>query len=147
MNSSNSSYAAPMIYISYWELFQKYYTPLLREVDILLKTTDTHISIAEAAHALRMPMKKARAIMGDVSHIDRAKLLDMMMRGDSTICRLYQRECACGSPVLYSPETIAYIYNLQAEHVKEVCREYGATTVSANDLPAVLDRIFVFIVN
>ena len=135
-----------MIYISYWEFFQKYYTPMLMEVDILLKTTDTQISIAEAAHALRMPIKKVQAIVGDIPYIGRTDFFNIMMRGDSMICRFYQRECACGSPVLYSPEAIAYIYGLQAEHVKEVCYECGQTAVYASDLPALLNKLYVLIV-
>lgn len=141
------SYAAPMLHVSYWEFFKQYYTPLLQEVDLLLKTSETPITVAETARILVMKPETIEKIMAseDIKQLDKEGVLRIMMQGDSPVCQLLQRECLCGSPDRYSPSHIAYIYGLQEDHVEAVCQENGYSEVLTQDIPDLLSKIYVFI--
>jgi len=144
----NPAYAHRMLHISYWEFFEKYYTPRLREMDLLLKTIEAPISSAEAARVLSMPIPAIDRIMAaeQIGLIDREGFLRILMNGNSSLCRLMQRECMCGSPDRYSPANIAYIYGLLDGHVEDVCRKNGfADEVPAKSLPSLLSKIYIYI--
>ena len=136
-----------MLRISYWEFFQQYYKPLLQDIDILIKSMDEPISVAEAAKALVMPEETIKNIMicEDIQHIDQKSFWNLIMHGNSSLCQLIKRECLRGSPDRYSPEHIAYIYGLQSEHVAEVCKTNGYTEVPVKALEDILGKIYVFI--
>ena len=142
----NPSYASYMLHISYWEFFEKYYTPLLRELDVLLKSIEAPISTAETARALVMEQETVEKIMAqeNIRLIDRDSFLRILMQGNSSLCRLMQRECLCGSPDRYSPAHIAYIYGLQDGNVEAVCRENGYKEVPADSIPDLLSKIYIF---
>ena len=141
------SCASPILHISYWDFFKQYYTPLLKEVDLVLKAIESSISIKETAKALALKPEVVEDIMAkeNIEAIDREGFLRIMMHGSSSLCRLMQRECMCGSPDLYSPAHIAYIYGLQGRHVAAVCRANGYTEVPSQALPELLSKIYVFI--
>ena len=142
------SCASPMLHISYWEFFQKYYTPLLKEMDLTLKTLEAPVSVTETARILAMRPETVEEIMckEEIKQIDQEGFLRIVMHGNSSLCRLLQRECNCGSPEWYSPSHIAYIYGLQDKHVESVCRESGYTEVPAQKLPELLSKIYIYIV-
>jgi len=139
--------ASPVVCISFWEYFQRNYAQPLKEIDLVMKTFDAPVSAAEAAVFLQLHEETVYTIMArnDIKSINRAEFLQIMLHGDSEICRLLQRECACGSPICYSPLQIAYIYGLQPEYVCAVCREYGRTCVPASEVPVILDRVFIYL--
>ena len=141
------SYAPHMLHTSYWEFFQSYYTPQLAKMDLILKTIESPICADEAARALAMTTKTVEKIMAQqgVSQIDQEGFLQIAMHGDSSLCRLLQRECMCGSPERYSPGNIAYIYGLQDDHVAAVCRKHGYEDVPAEALPEFLSKVYVYI--
>ena len=143
----NPSCASSLLHISYWEFFQQYFTPLLRELDLALKTMEAPISTAHAARVLVMRPETVEKIMKaeGLEQIDHEGFLRIAMNGKSSLCRLLQRECLCGSPERYSPEEIAYIYGLQEEHVKSVCSETGYRTVPAKELPEFLSQVYVYL--
>ena len=139
--------ASSIIHISYWEFFQNYYTPLLKEVDVLLKTIEEPITTTKAAKVLNLKTYVVDKIMlkENIPQIDQQGLLRIMMHGKSSLCRLLQRECMCGSPNKYTPADISYIYNLQQDHVKKVCKELGYDYISTKELPNVLSKIYIYI--
>jgi len=141
-------YAEPILHISYWDLFQKYYSPMLREVDLIIKTMTNPLTIAEAARVLRLTENKINQIMTqkDIKLIDKEGFLNIMLHGDSSLCGLLQREYMRGSPNLYCPEDIAYIYNLMHERVSDVCRAAGfADKIPTRAIPDILSKIPVYI--
>ena len=142
------SCASPMVHISYWEFFKQYYTPLLKEVDLMLKTMEAPISAAEAARTLAITPEAVEEIMAQegIQQIDKEGLLSIVMHGSSSLCQLLQRETLCGSPDKYSPSSIAYIYGLQDRHVASVCHAYGYTEVPAQALPELLNKIYIYII-
>ena len=148
-NSSNLPYASPILHISYWEFFQQYYTPMLQEMDVILKSMDDDesISISEAAKALALTEETVKEIMTreGLQNINQKCILQIAMYGNSPLCRLLQRQCLCGALEKYGPEHIAYIYGLQDEHVAEAYRVNGYTEVPAQTLQNILDKIYVFI--
>ena len=144
----NSSFASPMLHISYWKFFEKYYTPLLKDLDLLLKTIESPISPVEAARFLAMEPSAVEAVMAEegITEIDREAFMRILMHGNSSLCRLMQRECLCGSPDQYSPSAIAYIYGLQNGNVEAACRANGFNTeVPAKAIPELLNKIYVYI--
>ena len=140
-----------IIHMSYWDFFQQYYKPLLQDIDILLKSMEGPISVADAAKALVMSEEITKDILKDIllkeeiQLIDQKGFWDIAMHGNSHLCRLLQRQCLCGSPDIYSPEHIAYIYGLQTEHVTEVCKTNGYTEIFAQNLEDILNKIYIYI--
>ena len=140
-------YASPIMHMSYWEFFQNNYASLIKNMDLILKTTEPPIPVSETAKALALSVQEVEKIMSkeEITQIDGKVFLHIMMNGTSPLCRLMQREYMCGSPTLYSPAHIAYIYELIEEHVVEVCQAHGYTEVPANALPDLLSKIYIFI--
>jgi len=134
---------------SYWNFFTNYYSPKLRELDILLKSIEGGgISTAEASDLLCVTEQSVREIMkkNGIKIIDRCSLLQIMMHGNSSLCRLLQREFKCGSPNVYHPGEIAYIYGLQVYQVEEACNKTSfGEEIPAELLPEVLDKIHIYI--
>ena len=145
----NPPCASHIVHISYWEFFQKYFSPLIKEMDILLKSIDEPVPVKEAARVLTLTPESVEEIMAreGINEIDQEGFFRIAMYGDSSLCRMLQRECMCGTPEKYSPSHIAYIYGLQDKHVASVCREYGYNDdeITARDLPKLLSKIFIYI--
>jgi len=143
----NQPYTSTVVYTSYWNFFQHYYTPQLKKIDLLIKTMDGAISIEVAAHALHLSEETIKKIMREknINLIDKDGLLNIIMHGNSPLCGLLQREFTRGSPSIYSPDDIAYIYGLQKENVERVCQTNSR--IPAKDLPKTLDKISIFIMS
>ena len=141
------SYTPQMVHMSYWEFFQHYYTPKLAEMDLTLKTIEAPIPVAEAGRILGLRSDAIKKIMAQkaIQQLDHEGLIQIIMHGKSSLCQLLQREFKCGSPDQYSPENIAYIYGLQSEHVQSVCHQEGYEYVPAESLPAVLSKLYIYI--
>jgi len=135
--------------MSYWDFFQHYFAPMLREIDIIIKSLGDEdvISTAEAAKALALTAQFVQEIMdqNNIQHIDQNSILQIAMHGNSPLCRLLQRQCMCDTLEMYNPEHIAYIYGLQYENVAVACRAAGYTDVPAQNLQDILSNIFIFI--
>jgi len=141
-------YATSIERASYWEVFKDYYTPQLKKIDLLIKTMEGTISIEETSQVLLLSEDYVKKIMEakKITLIDKEGFLSILMDGNSSLCGLLQREFMLGSPSTYSPGDIAYIYGLQKEHVENVCQTNGFTgKISAEVLPKVLDKVFVFV--
>ena len=144
----NQPHTSTIVHTSYWDFFQHYYSPQLKKIDLLIKTMDRVLSVEEASRALHLNENLIKKIMAEknISIIDKEGLLSILMHGDSPLCGLLQREFMRGSPSMYSPEDISYVYGLQKEHVESVFQNSGFNErVSAETLPQVLDKVFVFI--
>ena len=139
--------SAHIIKVSYNDFFEASYAPCLKSIDLLLKTMEMPLTVDEAAEALCLSEDEVHSIMKkeSVVAIDRHAMLSIMAQGESGVCRLYQREVACGSPSLYSPADIAYIYGLDNATVARGFNKLGYVAVTSADVPAVLSQITVYI--
>ena len=107
--------SANIIKISFYDFYETAYAPCLKNIDLLLKTMEMPLSVEETAEALCMSEDAIHSIMekNSIIAIDRLAVPAIMAHGESAICRLYQREIACGSPSLYNAVDVAYIYGLE----------------------------------
>ncbi|MDR3238993.1 MAG: hypothetical protein LBT44_02755 [Clostridiales bacterium] len=131
-------------YTSFLEIYQEKIAPQLESLDILFKSMDTPLTIAEASQALYISEQEIKHIMREygIREIDRGALLCIMENGSSFICRLYQRELHVGSPYVYSREDVSYIYTLPIDAVNHACDELGAKELTAYTLPDLFGHVF-----
>jgi len=136
--------ASPPQNISYWGFFLRYFSPTLQELDVLLKTGKV-LSLRRAAALLQMDEAAVRVwVQQQGVRLNRQGFIRLMQHGDSAVCRLFQRESACGHPAAYTPAQVAYIYGLQPESV-EAAWPAGEDSIPGDAVPAVLDRIGVYV--
>lgn len=143
----NGKCMSRMVRTNYFAFFQAMYAPRLKAIDVLLKTMEDSLSVPETAKVLGLTEEAVESAMTreHLAHIDRPGFLRIMAQGGNDLCGMYQRETACGSPVAYKPQEIAYIYRLQAESVQAACDKLGLKEVTARTLPSLLRQIPIYI--
>lgn len=133
--------------ISYLEMYERDIAPRLREIDLLVKTSDNYISVQDAASVLDLSEKEVRDIMNEegISKLDKKTFFKVMQNGSSCICRFFKRETECGSPYIYSRENIAYIYEIDISTIEKACDDLGFIQVTDYSLPLLLAEIPVYV--
>ena len=64
-----------------------------------------------------------------------------MKRGNSPLCGMFRRATELYLPEAYTPEVIAYIFDLPIEPVHRAARELGEKTFTDAMLPLVFSKI------
>ena len=128
----------------YLERYQKEIAPVLRQIDTWIKTEDRNVSPEDLSDALGLTADEVESILGKPlgKKLARSDYLRVMELGTSKACRLYQREVSCGSPLVYTPDQIAYIYDLSHDIVASTCEMLKIKAVTAYTLPQVLSRVY-----
>ena len=128
----------------YLERYQREIAPRLRLIDSWIKSGQ-QIEMEELADALGLELSAVEGIFPKPRNggLIREDFLRVLEEGDSEVCRLYQREVACGSPLVYTPEQIAYIYGLDDFTVKRICERLGILEVTGYLLDLVLGEVWI----
>lgn len=139
--------AAHMARMSYHAFYRQCFAPGFMAIDVLLKTMENPLTVAETAAALQLQEEDVREIMAcdAVNRLDKNGFLTVMAHGRGALCGLYRRELTRGLKTAYRPEDIAYIYGLQEAHVRTVFERLGLDEVPADEVPALLEQIYIFI--
>jgi hypothetical protein len=137
-----------MFKTSYYAFYRETYAPAFKAIDVLLKSIEEPISLAEAAKALYMDETAVEMLMDreNIETLDKGGFLTLMRFGESAVCRLFQREIMRGLKPAYSPADIAYIYGLDEAHVSDISSRLGKQLWPTIKIPELLSQIPVFIV-
>lgn len=128
---------------TFYDIYIWYITPKLKKIDLVLKTAWRGISHAHAAELLEITDAEVVAIMREegVESLNKNNFARVMRRGSSEICRYVDREYRRGSPFIYSPEDVAYIYDLDQDDVRQAFEAVGVWEASAQTLPMIFTKI------
>jgi len=130
---------------SYLELYYSKIAPAIREIDLMLKTSEGDLSVGQASRALKIKPHEIMDIMrsNKLQRITKSNFFIIMQQGSSDLCRMYQRELDKGSPFVYTQEDISYIYGIGIDLITDACDRLGVNEITEYTLPDVLAEIEV----
>jgi len=128
---------------NYLHKFELETTPVLQEIDIMIKTYDKPFSAEKTAAVLGLNKKEVKLIMQKqgLKKINRKAFFKIMRNGSSTVCQLFRREIEVGLPYTYTKEEIAFIYGLDKSAVCEAFDKLGIHEATYITLPGILSAI------
>lgn len=128
---------------NFLEAYKNEIAPKLKEIDILLKSSEYPLAVEEVSKVLCITEKEVLSIMCDenINEINKLTFFQIMAKGNSYICKLFSRELECGSPYFYSVEDIAYIYNIDKKLIDNACNFLGISKITSNILPLIFVQI------
>jgi len=132
-------------YHSFLEFYKARIYDVLCEIDILIKTSENYINITEISKVLNLNEEEINNIMisKGLKNINQKSFFTVMEQGSSYICKLYQKEKETGSPYFYTPEQIAYIYDLDTDIVVAICEELGIAEITSFLLADIFGEITI----
>lgn len=121
---------------TYLEQYDTQIAPKLQELDLFLKTMEPPYTIEEVAICLDSSADEIKKILHQMGVLVPTKgvFLYLMQIAKSPICKLLQRELACGMPPVYSIKEIAYIYDLEQEKVSKAANKLGKDKFTKKEL-------------
>ena len=128
---------------SYLEQYYAKIAPAIREIDLMLKTSEGDLSVGQASRALDIRPREIMDIMrsNKIQTITKTNFLIIMRQGSSDLCQMYRRELDKGSPFVYTLEDISYIYGIGLDLIADVCERLGVSEITEYTLPEVLAEI------
>lgn len=133
--------------VSFKTIYNQNIAPKLQAIDLLLKTTDAPYDPLEVATVLQMPIEELTAIMAkhNIQCISLVDFFTIVGYSSSFICKLIQRQWRHFGQTYYTPETIAYIYELNIDKVKQAFSELDLRTIHSDDLMQLFSHIRISI--
>ena len=127
--------------------FQDYYEreiqPQIAAIDIFLKSEEPPYDVEIVGELLDIPPSEWRQMLQEekISFITRGIFFQLMKRGNSPLCGMFRRATELYLPEAYTPEVIAYIFDLPIESVRKAAEALEQKTFT----DAELSRIFSMI--
>ena len=127
--------------------FQDYYEreiqPQIAAIDIFLKSEEPPYDCDIVGELLEIPSKDWQKLLQEekISFITRGIFFQLMKRGSSPLCGMFRRATELYLPEAYTPEVIAYIFDLPIEPVRKAAEELGEKTFTEGQLPQVFSKI------
>lgn len=112
---------------TFLEYYEREIMSRLTMADLTLKTGQEPYDLAQMLSCLQMSKETAEHLLGEylTDGITRSQFLSLLQKGESVICRMFQRELRCGLPTVYTPAQISYIYDLDLEQVEQAAAQTG----------------------
>lgn len=124
------------------DIYNNQIVPKIKEMDIFLKTEE-NIPFEQVCNILNITKTQLENILKNINenHVNNKNFMYIILNGDSFICNVIKREIQCGSPYLYTPKQIAYIYDLDYQKVKEAYDFLNLDKITSKEIPAILIQI------
>lgn len=112
---------------TFLEYYEREIMSRLTMADLILKTRQEPYDLAQMLSCLQLSKEQAEGLLETAltKGITRSQFLSLLQKGDSVICRMFQRELSCGLPAAYTPAQISYIYDLDLEQVEQAAERTG----------------------
>ena len=96
---------------TFLEYYEREIMSRLTMADLILKTGQEPYDLTQMLSCLQLSKEQAEGLLETalVRGITRSQFLALLQKGDSVICRMFQRELSCGLPAAYTPAQISYI--------------------------------------
>lgn len=128
---------------TFLDYYQQEIQPQIAAIDIFLKSEEPPYDSDIVGELLEIPPEEWRNLLQkeQISFITRGIFFQLMKRGNSPLCGMFRRATELYLPEAYTPEVIAYIFDLPIEPVRKAAREVGQKTFTDAMLPLVFSRI------
>lgn len=139
---------------TYLDFYNKNIAPKLKSIDLFIKseqeftkeiiTSLLYISEAELDYILQEKNFFCTDKFNlDTLNLDKHSFFEIMLSGTSYICGFYKREIECGSPIMYTPSQLAYIYQLDQLDIEDIFEDMGVFQIHGSDIASVLSKISI----
>lgn len=130
---------------TFLEYYQRKIQPQIETIDIFLKTEDPPYNIDAVAEVLELSSQGMKQLLAEekVSFITKGVFFRLMQRGTSPLCGMFRRAMDCNLPECYTPEEVAYIFDLPLSHVKGAAEKAGVTSYTDDTLPRLFSEIMI----
>ena len=128
---------------TFLDYYQQEIQPQIAAIDIFLKSEEPPYDSDIVGELLEIPPEEWRNLLQkeQISFITRGIFFQLMKRGNSPLCGMFRRAMELYLPEAYTPEVIAYIFDLPIEPVRKAARELGQKTFTDAMLPQVFSKI------
>ena len=128
---------------TFLDYYQQEIQPQIAAIDIFLKSEEPPYDSDIVGELLEIPSEEWRNLLQkeQISFITRGIFFQLMKRGNSPLCGMFRRAMELYLPEAYTPEVIAYIFDLPIEPVRKAARELGQKTFTDAMLPQVFTKI------
>ncbi len=119
--------------LSFWDTYENEISAKLREIDVLARSVKTGISIDSLSEVLDIGSDEIEKIMMNrgIKKLSRLNIYKVLLDSSATVCDFFRREYALGSPLVYTREDIAYIYDIDRDILNRVCDELKIVETTA----------------
>lgn len=130
---------------TFLEYYQRKIQPQIETIDIFLKTEDLPYNIDAVAEVLELSSQGMEQLLAEekVSLITKGVFFRLMQRGTSPLCGMFRRAMACNLPECYTPEEVAYIFDLPLADVAQAAEKAGVTSYTDETLPQLFSQILI----
>lgn len=128
---------------SFLDVYKNSISPLLKEIDLLIKKHTSDIPVFYISKLLSISDKEIKSIMHqeDIKNINSSDIFSLLINGTSYICHLIMREIECGSPYFYTSQTVSYIYEIDKKEVDKAFKFLELEKINSSFLPAIFAQI------
>ena len=128
---------------TFLDYYQQEIQPQIAAIDIFLKSEEPPYDSDIVGELLEIPPEEWRNLLQkeQISFITRGIFFQLMKRGNSPLCGMFRRAMELYLPEDYTPEVIAYIFDLPIEPIRKAARELGQKTFTDAMLPQVFSKI------
>ncbi|MDA3730208.1 hypothetical protein PBV87_01595 [Niameybacter massiliensis] len=129
--------------VSFKHIYMQNISPKLMGIDLFLKTNDAPYDPIEVALILGMPTQEITDIMKEhsIATITLVDFFTIVSHASSYICRLIQRQWKYALSPTYTPEMIAYIYELSLQKVQDAFQTLGKCYIAPDEIMDVFTHI------
>lgn len=121
----------------------------IAEIDTFLKTTPPPYNTRSITDLLHITPSELCYIMEkqSISSFNILSFFTLVQHSSSYICKLIQRQWKYGNIEYYTPEIVAYIYELNLDKVRLAFKQSGLKQVESHNLKEIFSYIYVPIMN
>ena len=127
---------------TFLEYYEREIMSRLTMADLILKTGQEPYDLTQMLSCLQLSKEQAEGLLETaLVSMTRSQFLLLLQKGDSVICRMFQRELSCGLPAAYTPAQISYIYDLDLEQVEQAAEQTGLNPCQGKSLSRLFSAI------
>ena len=130
---------------TFLDYYQRKIQPQIEKIDLFLKTEEPPYNSDIVAELLDIPYEEWEQLLREekISFITRGIFFQLMKRGSSPLCGMFRRAVELYLPEAYTPDVIAYIFDLDTDAVRKAARETGQRTFTDKMLPELFSKIML----
>ena len=135
--------------ISFDKIYTKNIESRIKDIDIFLKTSTPPYCVDNIGKLLHIELDELCSIIEkqNITTLNIISFFTIIQSSSSYICQLIQREWKYNSIEQYTPEMIAYIYDLNLHKVRLAFKESGLDKVTTSNIKQLFRYIEVPMMN